>query len=89
MVPLYLLVLPITLAEYVYYEAHDPHHGVKIFGFVMAALCGAALLGYAGWVVVRRRRRQQRALPALLPLVSVRRVFAPSPVVQCQAGLLG
>lgn len=63
MVPLYLLVLPITIAEYVYYEASDPHRGVKIFGFVMAALCGAALIGYVCWVIVRRHRRSQPVLP--------------------------
>lgn len=63
MVSFYLLVLPITIAEYVYYEANDPHRGVKTFGFVMAALCGAALIGYACWVIFRRHRRRQAVLP--------------------------
>lgn len=82
MIPLYLLLLPVTVADYVYYGAHDPHRGVKIFGFVMAALCGAALLGYAAWAVLRRRRRRRRdVLPAPIAFI----VSAGRPLVPARA----
>lgn len=70
MILLYLLLLPFALADIVYYRPHDPHRGVKIFGFVMASLCGAALFAWAGWILLRRRRRIQIMRAQVVVVVS-------------------